>query len=175
MKARQLALCGVLTALAVTVLTLGSLIPAATFMAPLLAMAVLLPILEEYGPGPAGTTYAAAAILGLLLASDRETALVYLFFGWYPIFRPKIAGLPSKLLRAAARLGICNAAVLVLYGVALRFLGLTADLEGAPFFLNVTLLVLGNIVFLMMDLCLLRLTNLWRHKLRRRLRKRKDF
>ena len=60
MTARQLALCGVLTALAASVLMLGGMIPAATFAAPLLAMALLLPLLEEYGPRAAGTAYAAA-------------------------------------------------------------------------------------------------------------------
>ena len=43
----------------------------------------MLPVLEELGPKAAGTSYAAAAILALLLAPDRETAFVYLFFGWY--------------------------------------------------------------------------------------------
>ena len=168
MSARQLALCGVLTALAATFLLLGGMIPAATFVSPLLAMAVLLPVLEEYGSKAAATVYAAAAILGLLLAADRETALVYLFFGWYPILRPKIAGLPSKFLRTAVRLGICNGAIVFLYGVVLRVLGLTADLEGASFVWNAVLLALGNLVFFMMDQSLNRLTHIWHKKLRRR-------
>ena len=57
-------------------------------------MGALLPVLEELGTKAAGTSYAAAAILALLLAPDRETAFVYLFFGWYPILRPRIAALP---------------------------------------------------------------------------------
>lgn len=168
MKARQLALCGMLAALAVTVLLLGGVIPAAAFTAPLLAMAVLLPVLEEFGGKAAGISYAAAAILTLLLAADRETAFVYLFFGWYPIARPRIAKLPGKLLRTGCRLAVCNGAIWILYGVILRGLGLTADLEGSPVWLNGLLLVLGNVVFLLLDLCLYRLTNIWRFRLRRR-------
>jgi len=49
METRRLALCGMLAALAVTVLLFGGMIPAATFTAPLLAMAVLLPVLEGFG------------------------------------------------------------------------------------------------------------------------------
>ena len=128
MRARSLSLCGLLTALAVTLLCLGGVIPAAMLCAPILAMAVLLPVLEELGPKAAGTAYAAAAILGLLLVPDRETALVYLFFGWYPILRPKIAALPSLPMRVLARLAVCNAAALLLYGLVLRLMGLTADL-----------------------------------------------
>ena len=168
MKARQLALCGMLAALAVTVLLLGGVIPAAAFTAPLLAMAVLLRVLEEFGGKAAGISYAAAAILTLLLAADRETAFVYLFFGWYPIARPRIAKLPGKLLRTGCRLAVCNGVIWILYGVILRGLGLTADLEGSPVWLNGLLLVLGNIIFLLLDLCLYRLTNIWRFRLRRR-------
>jgi hypothetical protein len=58
--------------------------------------------------------------------------------------------------------------IAVLYGLVLRLLGLTADLEGATFWLNLSLLVLGNLTFLLLDLVLARFTDLWRHKLRRR-------
>ena len=47
---RRMALCGMLTALAVVILLLGGLLPLATFCAPVLAMAALLPVLEECGP-----------------------------------------------------------------------------------------------------------------------------
>ena len=58
MKSREMALCGVLCALAAALLTLGGVVPIATFCAPMLAMAVLLPVLEEWGPKAAGTSYA---------------------------------------------------------------------------------------------------------------------
>lgn len=169
MKSRYIALCGVLSALAVVCLMLGGVIPAAVLCGPILAMAALLPVLEELGPRAAGTAYAATAILGLLLTPERETALVYVFFGWYPILRPKIAALPSRPLRLAARLGICNAAALVLYGAALRVLGLTEDLLESAWIFNVLLLAMGNVVFLLTDAALARLTNLWHWKLKKRL------
>ena len=169
MKPRALALCGVLTALAAAILCLGGMIPAAALCAPLLAMAVLLPVLEELGAGAAGAVYAAVSILGLLLTPDRETALVYVFFGWYPILRPKIAALPSRLLRLAARLLACNAAIFLLYGLVLRLLGLTEDLLEAAWLFNAALLVMGNGVFLLADAMFARLTNLWHRKLKKRL------
>ena len=168
MKSRQMALCGVLSALAVVVLLLGGVIGIGTFAAPVLAMAVLLPVLEEYGPRAAVTAYGTVSILALLLVPDRELALVYACFGWYPILRPRIARIPSRLLRLVVRLAICNAVIAVLYGMLLRLLGLTADLMDASCLLNVVLLVMGNLVFLLLDLVLARLTNLWRRKLRKR-------
>ena len=169
MSARPLALCGVLTALAAALLALGGVIPGMVFCAPILAMGALLPVLEELGPKAAGTSYAAAAILALLLAPDRETAFVYLFFGWYPILRPRIAALPSRLLRLAARLAVCNVTALLLYGLVLRLRGLTAELLESAWYFNAALLAAGNVVFLLTDSTLARLTNIWHWKLKKHL------
>ena len=159
MKSKQMALCGLLTALAVVVMILAGAIGIGTFAGP---------VLEEYGPGAAAAAYAAAAILALLLVPEPELALVFAAFGWYPILRPRIARIPSRFLRLVLKIGICTAVILALYGVLLRFLGLTADLmDAAPLF-NLVLLVLGNVTFLLLDLALERLSALWRRKLRKR-------
>ena len=168
MKARHLALCGLLSALAVTALLLGGILPLATFCAPVLAMAALLPIQEELGPQAAATAWAAVSLLALMLVSDRETALVFVFFGWYPVLRPRLATLPSRLLRILVRLGSYGLAVSLLYGLVLRLMGLTADLSGASRLANAALLVLGGVTFLILDRALERLSLLWRNKLRRR-------
>ena len=168
MSSRQMALCGVLSALAVVVLLLGGVIGVGTFAAPVLAMAVLLPVLEECGPRAAGTAYAAVTLLALMLVPDRELALVYAGFGWYPLLRPRIARIPSRPLRLAVRLAVCNGVIFVLYGLLLRLLGLTADLAEMSPVMNAALLALGNAVFLLLDVVLARLTNLWRRKLRKR-------
>ena len=167
-QSRKVALCGVLCGLAVVFLLLGGLFSLAVYCAPLLAMAVLLPVLEEYGPGTAGAAYGAVAILALLLVPDRETALVYVFFGWYPLLRPRIAALPSLPVRLVCRLGVCGLSMFLLYGVTIRLLGLTAvteELGGG--WLTAALAVMGCAVFLLLDLALGRLTVLWRRKLRR--------
>jgi hypothetical protein len=166
MSSRQTALGGLLTALAVVILLLGGVIPLATFCAPLLAMAALLPVLEELGTRAAATAYAAAAVLALLLVPDRETALVFLFFGWYPLLRPRIAALPTPLARLAARLAVCNLSIALLYGLVLRLL--TGELAASARWVDLATLVLGNLTFLAMDLVLSRLTVLWRRRLRKR-------
>lgn len=168
-QSRKVALCGVLCGLAVVFLLLGGLFSLAVYCAPLLAMAVLLPVLEEYGPGTAGAAYGAVAILALLLVPDREAALVYVFFGWYPLLRPRIAALPSLPVRLVCRLGVCGLSMFLLYGVTIRLLGLTAvteELGGG--WLTAALAAMGCAVFLLLDLALGRLTVLWRRKLRRR-------
>lgn len=167
MKSRQMALSGLLCALAVVVMILASAIGIGTFAGPLLAMAVLLPVLEEYGSKSAAVAYAATAILGLLIVPEPELALVYAGFGWYPILRPRLNRLPSRILRTAVKVILCTAVILFLYGVLLRLLGMTADLMQAAPLLNLALLVLGIFTFLLMDLALERLTFLWHRKFRK--------
>ena len=167
MKSRRMALSGVLCALAVVLLTLGGVVPLATFCAPLLAMAVLLPVLEEYGSRYAAAAWLAVSLLALAVDPDREAALVYLCFGWYPLLRPRVAGLRSRAVRTAVKLAVCTAVCLVLYGVIWRVLGLPRDPDASGVF-GAVLLVLANVVFLLADRALERLTVLWRVRLRRR-------
>lgn len=168
MKSKQIALCGLLCALAVTMLLLGGILGIGMFAGPILAMAVLLPILEEYGPKTAAAAYGAAAILALLLVPDRETALVFAFFGWYPLLRPRLARIHSRLVRLLVKLAVCNGIIAVLYGLVLRLMGLTADLLDASRWMNLLLLLLANVTFLVLDRALERLTVLWHRKLRKR-------
>jgi len=168
MSARKTALCGLLTALAVVVMLLTGAMGIGTFAGPVLAMAVLLPVYAEYGGRAALTAYAATAILGILLVPDVELAWVYAAFGWYPTVRKRIARLPSRMLRFLVRTALCTGVIITLYGLLLRGLGLTADLLDASLAFNLLLLVMGNVVFLLLDTALARLTTLWHHKLRRR-------
>ena len=165
MKSKQIALCGLLCALAVTMLLLGGMLGIGMFAGPILAMAVLLPILEEYGTKTAAVAYGAAAVL---LVPDRETALVFAFFGWYPLLRPRLDRIHSRPVRLLVKLAVCNTIIAVLYGLVLRLMGLTADLLDAVRWMNLLLLLLANVTFLVMDRALERLTFLWHRKLRKR-------
>ena len=167
MKSRQMALCGLLTALAVVVMALAGAIGIGTFLGPMLAMAVLLPLLEEYGAKTALLAYVATSVLGVLIVPELELALVYGAFGWYPILRPKLNRISSRPVRAALKVTLCTAVILLLYGVLLQLLGMTADLLGIGIVWKLALLVLGIATFLLMDLALGRLTFLWRKKFRK--------
>ena len=167
MKSRRTALCGVLCALAAALLTLGGVVPAATFCAPMLAMAALLPVLEDYGSRYAAGAWVVVSLLALLLDPDPEAALVYLCFGWYPLLRPKLAKLPSRLARTAVKITVCTAVCLLLYDAIWRLLGLPQEPDATGIF-GLVLLVLANVTFIVMDLALERLTLLWRQRLRRR-------
>ena len=112
------------------------------------------------------SNYQAIGVLALALDPDREAALVYLCFGWYPLLRPRLARLPSRLARAAVRIALCTAVCLLLYGVVWRVLGLPRETAAGGF--QILLLAMANATFLILDRALERLTLLWRRRLRRR-------
>jgi len=170
MKSKEMAFCGVLCALALVFLTMGSLIPLSTYCCPMLAMVALLPVLEEYGSRPALTAYAAVAILSLLITPDKEIALLYLFLGYYPVLRPRLNRLPGRLLSLLAKLAVCAAAVFAAYGLAIwvfQMAALVEEFAAFSLWMTVALLVLGAVTFLLLDRALEVLTLLYRRRLRK--------
>ena len=170
-NSRRLALCGILAALALVFLHMGGILPMATFCCPILAMLCMLPVLEEYGAKTALLFYAAVSLLALLLAPDKEVALLYAFLGWYPPLRPHIDhSVPGRLLLALVKLLLFAAAVGTMYALAVFVLGLGYSAEeytggGQPLLLVTALL--GCVVWLLFDKVLLRFTLLYRRKWRR--------
>ena len=165
-KSRQTALCGLLAALSVVILSLGSIIPLATFACPMLAMVCLLPVAGSYGLGTSLLVYAAVSVLAVLLCADKELALFYAFLGWYPALRPRLAPLPRPL-RAAVKAGLFALALTAMYALARYVLRLEAaerSRYAAP--MAAALLALGVGVCLAFDRALEVLTARYRQRRR---------
>ena len=154
-KTHELALCGVLCALAVAFLWLSGVLPLSTYIWPILASAALLPAHEECRASYAWSCFAAAAILGLLLCADKEAALVFCFLGYYPLLKPKFDAISSRALRFLAKLGLCTVTMGLMYALILFVFRLPAVVqefsETAPWLLAATVL-LGLLLFLVYDL-----------------------
>ena len=139
--ASSVALGGVLAALAVVVMSLGTIIPVATYVCPMLCALLLQAVLKTCGVRIAWAWYGAVAILSLLLAPDKEAAAVFAFLGYYPI-RWLWKGL------------LFNASVLVMYWLLLQVFGLaqvTEDFEEIGVVMLIVLLILGNVTFFLLD------------------------
>ncbi len=160
MKARPVALGGVLAALAVAVLMLGGIIPVGTYAAPMLAALPLIVLMQELPGGMCLGWYAAVSLLAVLLCPDKETALVFVFLGWYPLLRPRLEKLPAAL-RVVLKLLIFNLAVTALYALLIFVFQLEAVVREARetgLFLLAVMLLLGNLCFLLFDVVLKRLS-----------------
>ena len=169
----RVAFCGVMTALMAVVMLLGTMIPLSTYVCPALAGALLIPALWELGPGAGWLIYGGVSVLSLLLAPDKEAALLYvLLLGWYPIVRPKLQHLRLRPVRVLCKLLLFNAALCACYGLLL-FVLVSPDLqrEAAEWTLPLLcgILSLGNITFLIYDLALARLTDRYVIRLRPKL------
>ena len=149
--ASSVALGGVLAALAVVVMCLGTIIPVATYVCPMFCALLLQAVLKTCGVRIAWAWYGAVTILSLLLAPDKEAAAVFAFLGYYPIVKPR---LDKTRLRWLWKGLLFNASVLVMYWLLLRVFGLaqvTEDFEEIGVVMLIILLILGNVTFFLLD------------------------
>ena len=159
-EAKKMALCGVLAALAVVFMCLGTLIPLATFICPLLCMAVLSIVLRLCGARMAWAWYICVAILTMMLSPDREAAAVFVFLGYYPILKPRLDRLR---LRVLWKLLLFNAAIGGMYATLIWLLGmqeLLTELTQLGTLMSVVTLLLGNVCLFIFDLLLTRMGRL---------------
>ena len=162
--AGQMALGGVLGALAVVIMSLGTLIPVMTYVCPM-ACALLLEVVRlTCGQRVAWAWYGAVAILGLLLSPDKEAAALYAFIGYYPIVKPKMDGKKLSWLYKGV---LFNGCIVLMYFFLLRILGMEAlaeEFREMGGIMLAVLLLLGNVTFFLLDRLLSRLGQKWKGK-----------
>lgn len=149
--AGTIALGGVLAALAVVVMSLGTLIPVATYVCPMMAALLLQVVLKTCGSRIAWAWYGAVSILSLLMAPDKEAAAVFFSIGYYPILKPWLDRRKGKWLMKAL---LFNAVILAMYWVLMHLFGmaeLAAEFAQMGTVLTAIMLLLGNVVFFLLD------------------------
>lgn len=146
-----MALGGILAALAVAVMSMGTLIPVATYVCPMLCALLLKLVLTTCGRRIAWAWFGAVAILSLLLSPDKEAAAVFAFIGYYPIVKP---ALDRKHFPWLWKGVLFNAAILAMYWLLMHLFGMdqiTAEFRGLGIAMTAVLLVLGNVTFFLLD------------------------
>lgn len=147
----NMALGGILAALAVIIMGMGTLIPVATYVCPMLCAMLMQLVLKTCGRRVAWAWYGAVTILSLLLASDKEAAAIFLALGYYPILKPRLDLLRGKWLWKGM---FFNTVILVTYWVLMHLLGfenLAAEFSDMGIILVVLMLALGNVTFFLLD------------------------
>lgn len=163
-KAYPVALGGVLAALAIVIMTLGGLIPIATYVCPMLCSLMLLAVKLSCGDRIGWAWYGAVSVLSLLLSPDKEAAAVFVVLGYYPIIQPKMEKLP---LQFVWKLLLFNIASAMLYAALLFVFGmeqLVAEFQELGIAGLVVTLILGNICFFLLDRVLHKLQYKFRKK-----------
>ena len=124
-----------------------------------IAIAMLCMFLLRFVYGSCGRRiawawYGAVALLGLLFCPDKEAAAVFAALGYYPIVKPKLDKARLPWLWKGL---LFNGTVLILYWLLLNLFGLqqvVQDFEEIGTIMTVILLVMGNLVFLLIDILL---------------------
>ena len=152
-----MALGGIFAALAVVIMSMGGLIPVATFVCPMFCMILLRLVSQLCGRRIGWTWYGAVAILSLFLGPDKEAAAVFVFLGYYPVVKPSLDKAKVSVL---CKLALFNTAIGIMYFLLIRLFGMdqiAAEYAELGTALTVVMLVLGNVTFFLLDIVLGRL------------------
>lgn len=163
-KSYQVALGGVLAALAIVIMMLGGLIPIATYVSPMLCALLLFFIKNVCGNKIGWSWYAAVSILSLLLSPDKEASAVFIVLGYYPILQPYFDKMPLQWLWKGL---LFNGASAAMYLVLMFVFGmdqLLSEFQELGTIGLVIILLLGNVSFFLLDRLL--------HMLQKRISKR---
>lgn len=159
---KRVALGGMLAATALVIMCMGGLIPIATYVCPILCCMTQFIVLRYCGRRLAWVWFAVVSMLSLLLAPDKEAAMVFLAIGYYPLIKQRIekTRIPSLL-----KLLFFNVSILLIYMVMLYLFGMheiTEENMELGMIGLVIILLLGNVTFYLLD----RLLTMMRRKLR---------
>lgn len=146
-----MALGGILAALAVVIMSLGGMIPVATYTIPMLCAVLQYVVLRSCGSRIAWAWYGAVSILSLLLGPDKEAAAVFVFLGHYPILKPKMDKLPLPWLWKGL---LFNVSILTMYWLLIHLMGMAwvaAEFSELGTVMTVIMLLLGNVIFFLLD------------------------
>jgi hypothetical protein len=173
----RVALGGIVSALCLVTMFLAGVLPALYLLLPGIAGILLMIIAVEVNTPWAFLTYISVSLLSLFITFDKEAALIFImFFGHYPILRGYIQKIPLKLLRTIIKLAVYNVCIIGYFYVTVYILGLQDLLEelddfgkyGSYIMLGIT-----NVIFLIYDLDLDFMLNLYRKTLMPRFRKKR--
>ena len=148
MNARQMALGGMMAAVSIVIMCLGSIIPVNTYICPVLCILTGAVVLDRCGRKAGWCHYLAVAVLAMLLAPDREAALVYAFLGYYPMIRPWFQRMGAFAM--PAKLVFFTLAGAASYGLLIFLVGAEGAMEEG-WLLTVVTVILWDVLFLLVD------------------------
>ena len=162
---------GIVASLSLVMMLLTTALPVLMYVLPIMSGILLMLIVTELNKKWGLATYAAVSILSLLILPDKETAMVYAgFFGCYPVIKPVLDRLP-KVLQWILKFLFFNAAVTVSYLIIIYVFSIPIEgMEGLGKWAIPLLLALGNVLFVLYDFLLSRLTLIYVKKWQKKFR-----
>ena len=166
----KISICGVISALAVATVMLAGVFPFATVALPAIAGLLLCVIVIEVGTKWAILSYITVAVLSLLIAPDREAAVLFAcFFGFYPVLKGSLERINRNVVEWIIKIAVFTASIAIWY-VATVFvfsspIQLTENsIFGKSFY--VILIFLLYVVFVLYDMSLTSMITFYIKKIR---------
>ena len=152
-KTIRLAFCGIITAFCTMTMFLTGLISIGTYALPAFSGILLIVIVIELGAGWAWPVYIASSVLSLLIAGDKEAAMLFVvFFGYYPILKAYLEKIRHKIVSWLLKFSVFNAAMVLAFFLSIRLLGVPEDsFTVFGIYLPWVFLLAGNLVFAVYD------------------------
>lgn len=154
-KSKNTAFCGMVSALSVVLMLITTVLPVMMYVLPIITGILILLTAEVTSKKWATATFFSTAIISLLLLTEKETALTYLFFfGWYPLVREQMNKIP-RLLRYVVKFVLFNFSAVVIGVVGVYVFGFSKEdyTEFGKYTIPI-LLFMANVVFVLYELML---------------------
>lgn len=151
----KVALCGVLSAVAMVLMFMSGIIPFGTFAFPMLSGIMLIAVVIEFNAKWAFAVYFAVSLLALLISADKEAVVYFImFFGFYPIIKNFIERLRSKSIQYVLKYAVFNVCIIGAFFAATFIFNVPADsFTVFGFYVPWAFLLAGNVFFLLYDRC----------------------
>ena len=148
----------------------GNIFQAASQAMPAIAGLIGIIILIELGVKWAFAAYFVSAALTFILGISETGIIFTLFFGYYPILKSLIEKIKVRAIEYTAKFALFNAAMILSYGILISVFSLAALGFDKMLFAWITLAI-GNVFFILYDICISRIAALYCVKYRRYIRK----
>lgn len=170
-KSKPIALCGLLAALSLVLMFLGSVLWVFTYVAPLVSSLIIAIICDLAGKKYAFITYLAVSIISVFFLPDKECALTYaFFFGYYVIIKSPLEKIKPKALSYLVKLLIYNAGIISSQLLLIYAFKIPLDNNWGRWGI-VLLIALANLVFAAYELMLSKLLILYDIKYKNKVNK----
>lgn len=161
-----------IAALSLVLMLLTGVLPFGTYALPCFAGILLAVIVIEFSVWWALGVYFAVSVLSFLICTDKEAVLYYvLILGIYPVLKSLFERIRLKWLSFGVKILYFNAMAVAAFFISIKLMGIPEE-SFSLFGYNLPLLFLGvgNVVFVIYDICATRLIanylNIWRHRLK---------
>lgn len=167
----KVSLGGVVGALSLVLMLLTSVIPFGTYAFPALAGMLLVCVVIELGYGWAFIVYGVVSILSFLFLTDKESALYYVvLLGFYPIIKGVLERIKSRVCQYILKFAVFNTCMILGFYISISLLSIPKESFSIfGVYLPWVFLVVGNIFFVLYDLCVSRVVTVYILKIHKKL------